>query len=85
MTETEKKSTEKRKIIIEMIIFSQISIFVPLILFGSLGIWLYKSYHKVYFLLIFVGIAFVVTNFLLLKKVSVFNKRIKNCFDKEKK
>jgi hypothetical protein len=83
--EKEVNFTEKNKIIINMVVFSQLSIFAPLLVFGSFGFWLYKKFQNPYLLLIFVFISFLVTNFLLIKRVKIFSEKMKNCSNKNLK
>ncbi len=64
-------------IIKEAAFYTSVSILVPIIFFGGIGLFLDKHFQKKpLFMLIFIGIAFVITNILLFKKTRMLTKKM---------
>ena len=67
-------------------IYTSASILGPIIFFGGIGLFLDKHFQKKpLFILIFVGIAFVITNILLFKKTRMLTKKMEQYSDEIKK
>ncbi len=67
-------------------IYTSASILGPIIFFGGIGFLLDKHFQKKpLFMLIFIGIAFVITNILLFKKTRMLTKKMEQCSTEIKK
>ncbi|MCK4635422.1 MAG: AtpZ/AtpI family protein [Candidatus Moranbacteria bacterium] len=67
-------------------IYTGVSILTPMIFFGGIGLFLDKHFQKKpLFILIFIGIAFIITNILLFKKTRMLTKKMEQYSDEIKK